>query len=135
MAVTFSASGITYSDGKIQRYAGIGSSTYINRGATLFAPRWVATSRSQNTFYYPSSSVEEVCFVSVIVQIGGPDGVAYLYVRSPSGTNSIVARSEWQLSTDSPTTTLSTILPSNWGWQISCGGNASVVSTAEFLSN
>jgi hypothetical protein len=71
MAVTFSASGITYANGQVQKYAGIGSDSQYNRGGSLFSPKWgPVTSFVAGTFYYPTSLTHDVAIISVIFSHG-----------------------------------------------------------------
>ncbi|NDB87195.1 MAG: hypothetical protein EB127_31610 [Alphaproteobacteria bacterium] len=137
MAVTLSGNGIIFANGDLQNFAGIGASTQIGRGGSYFTPKWKERAGVVNgTFYTPSSNTEEICFVSVIVEIGAPDEVAFLAIRSPSD-NIINNTSDYQWInwTGNARTvyTLSSIVPPLFSWRIDTNGN--ILSALEWKAS
>jgi len=137
MAVTFSGNGIIFANGDLQNFAGIGASTQIGRGGSYFTPKWKEKAGVvNNTFYTPSSNTEEICFVSVIVEIGAPNEVAFLTIKDPIfGVTNQMSDYQWINWTGNARTvyTLSSIVPPLYSWAIGTTGN--ILSALEWKSS
>jgi len=137
MAVTLSGNGIIFANGDLQNFAGIGASTQIGRGGSYFTPKWKEKAGVvEGTFYTPSSNTEEICFVSVIVEIGAPNEVAYLIIKDPIyGVTDVMSDYQWINWAGNARTvyTLSSIVPPLYSWAISTTGN--ILSALEWKSS
>jgi len=144
MAVTFSKGGITYSDGKIQRFAGIGAKSY---SGYYWEPFWSdrTSSRSPNTIYYPNSGTssgnrESASFISLTCQVGLNSSVKLWLRQTPAGIFSyddyLQGIAQWEsFDRGSPIKTLTMLIPPSlyyrWYYEVS-GANASVSRIVEW---
>ena len=137
MAVTLSGNGIIFANGDLQNFAGIGAQTKINRAGSLITPKWkVIASVIENTLYFPSSTTEEVCFVSVIFEIGVNEDAVLDLFDPDAGLYPQIGEFSWLGAWPGNARTVytvSTIVPPFWGWRISTSGN--ILSALEWKSS
>ena len=144
MAVTFSASGITYSNGQVQKYAGIGSDTKLNKSAQLWTPKWgPVINFVPSTFYYPTSATQDVAIISVIFShgpINNPDLPYATQIVIDWGTGNAGATQAAFYNFDTygignPIITMTIVLPPNqYGFRAGASQSGFVVGALQWAS-